>query len=487
MTIESVDILIVGAGLSGIGVACHLRDKCPDKSLAIVESRNSMGGTWDLFRYPGIRSDSDMHTLGYEFKPWLDENSIADGPSIRRYIEAAAEEYEVEKYIRFNEKVTKASWSSEDAKWTVETLSTNKSESRVTKCNFLLMCAGYYNYDCPNDPKIAGRNLFTGQVVHPQSWPSDLNYAGKKVVVIGSGATAVTLVPAMAKRAAHVTMLQRSPSYVVSMPAKDRIATILRKVFPAKIAHRLTRWKNIAYQEFVYGRTRKQPAKMKKKIVDLARKELGKNFDVDKHFAPNYNPWDQRLCLVPDGDLFAAIRSGTATVVTDEIDTFTTSGVRLKSGAHLPADLVVTATGLKLCVLGDVNFDVDGNPVNFAETFSYKSMMFSDVPNMISTFGYINASWTLRADIIANYTCRLINHMTATKSRQCTARLGNTYRKMTAKPWIEDFSSGYMQRSMHLLPKQGDRSPWLNVQNYTRDLKEIRDQPIPDDVLEFLT
>jgi len=487
VTEEYVDILIVGAGLSGVGAACHLREKCPDKSFFIVEGRDSIGGTWDLFRYPGIRSDSDMHTLGYEFKPWRDENSIADGSSIRRYINEAATEYDVEKHIRFNAKVTKASWSSSNARWTIETSSTSSSDSQTLECRFLLMCAGYYDYVSPNDPMIAGQDVFEGQIVHPQDWPSDLLVAGKRVVVIGSGATAVTLVPALAQQAAHVTMLQRSPSYVVSMPSKDRIASILRKILPANLAYEVTRWKNIAYQEFVYGRTRKQPAKMKRKIVDLTRKELGKDYDVEKHFMPRYNPWDQRLCLVPDGDLFAAIHSGTASVATDEIDTFTTNGIQLKSGEHLPADLVVTATGLKLCVLGDVDFFVDGDSVDFADTFSYKSMMFSDVPNMISTFGYINASWTLRADIIANYTCRLINHMTATNARQCTARLGNKYKNMASKPWIEDFSSGYMRRSMHLLPKQGDRHPWLNIQNYSLDRKLIRDQPINDDVLEFLT
>jgi monooxygenase len=486
VTIDRVDIVIVGAGLSGIGTACHLRDKCPDKTFAILESRGSIGGTWDLFRYPGIRSDSDMHTLGYEFKPWIDEKSIADGLAILDYVKEAATEHGIDQHIRFNQRVTKTSWSGEDAMWTVETTSDQPAGAQTIQCNFLLMCAGYYSYSNPNDPIFAGRDSFEGDIVHPQFWPSKLDHEGKRIVVIGSGATAVTLVPALAESATHVTMLQRSPSYVVSMPAKDIIANILRKILPTKIAYALTRWKNIAYQQLVYGRTRVQPDKIKDKIVGLVSKELGDDYDVQKHFTPRYDPWDQRLCLVPDGDLFAAIRSGAASVVTDEIERFTTNGIQLKSGDHVPADIIVTATGLNLCVLGDVEFVVDGQAVNVSDTFSYKSMMFSDVPNMISTFGYINASWTLRADIIANYTCRLINHMTTTDTRQCTARVSDEYRDMPGKPWIENFSSGYMQRSMHLLPKQGDRHPWLNTQNFTNDQKMIRDQGIPDDVLEFL-
>ena len=486
MTIDRVDVVIVGAGLSGIGAACHLRDKCPDKTFAILESRDSIGGTWDLFRYPGIRSDSDMHTLGYEFKPWIDEKSIADGPNILSYVKEAATEHEIDQHIRFNQRGTKASWSGEDAMWTVETTSDQPAGAQTIQCNFLLMCAGYYSYSNPNDPILAGRDSFEGDVVHPQFWPSELDHEGKRIVVIGSGATAVTLVPALAESATHVTMLQRSPSYVVSMPAKDRIANILRKILPSKIAYALTRWKNITYQQMVYGRTRVQPDKIKSKMISLVSKELGDDYDVQKHFTPRYDPWDQRLCLVPDGDLFTAIRSGAASVVTDEIERFTTDGIQLKSGDHVPADIIVTATGLNLCVLGDVELVVDGQAVNVSDTFSYKSMMFSDVPNMISTFGYINASWTLRADIIANYACRLINHMTTTDTRQCTARAGDEYRDMPGKPWIENFSSGYMQRSMHLLPKQGDRHPWLNTQNYTNDQKMIRDQGIPDDVLEFL-
>lgn len=486
MTAEITDVVIVGAGLSGIGSACHLHEKCPDKRYVMLEGRDSLGGTWDLFRYPGIRSDSDMHTLGYNFKPWRAKKAIADGPSIMAYLREAAAEHGVMDHIRYDHQVRKASWSSEDRMWTLAVTHGDPAATRIFKCNFLLMCSGYYDYKGGYDPPFEGRETFRGDIVHPQDWPEDLDYANKAIVVIGSGATAVTLIPELAKEAAHVVMLQRSPTYMASLPDTDRIANFLRKVLPEKWAYALTRWKNIKFQQFVYHRTRVAPQKIRKKLLKMVRKELGKDFDIEADFTPHYDPWDQRLCLVPNGDLFASLRSGKASVVTGKISAITADGVRLESGREISADIIVTATGLNLCVLGDVQVTVDNELVNFAEKYSYKGMMFSDVPNLISTFGYINASWTLRADIIADYACRLIKQMSASGSRQCTPRLRGQYRNMPAKPWIENFSSNYIRRRKHLLPKQGDRHPWLNTQNYALEKKLIRDSEIVDDALEFL-
>jgi cation diffusion facilitator CzcD-associated flavoprotein CzcO len=485
MPTDYVDIVIVGAGLSGIGAACHLSKACPGKSYAILENRAAMGGTWDLFRYPGIRSDSDMHTLGYNFKPWIADKAIADGPSILRYIREAAAEHSVDDHIRYRHKVKKASWSSSDAAWTIEAEAGESGEVVSIRCGLIQMCTGYYNYEHGYLPLFRGRERFGGDIVHPQQWPDDLDYSGKRVIVIGSGATAMTLIPEMARKAAHVTMLQRSPTYVVSLPDRDRIANLLRRILPERAAYALTRWKNVKFQQFVYRRSRKAPDKIRKKLLKMARKELGPDFDIDRHFTPAYGPWDQRLCLVPNGDLFVAIRSGKAAVVTDEIDTFTEEGILLKSGAELPADIIVTATGLSLLVLGDISFEVDGQPVDFANTYSYKAMMYSDVPNLVSTFGYINASWTLRADLNAEYVCRLLNYMDETGFRQCTPRLHGSDRNMPARPWIENFSSGYIQRQIHLLPKQGDHWPWINTQDYALDKRMIRDEEIADGVLEF--
>lgn len=485
MTTEYVDVVIVGAGLSGIGAACHLVDKCPGKTYAILESREAMGGTWDLFRYPGIRSDSDMHTLGYNFKPWLAEKAIADGPAILQYIKEAASEHDIEKNIRYRHRVKHASWSSEDACWTIEVEHDDPAKQVVIRCGFILMCSGYYNYEQGYLPEFKGRERFGGDIIHPQKWPEGLDYSGKRVAIIGSGATAMTLIPEMAKKASHVVMVQRSPTYVVSLPDKDWIANFLRKIFPKKIAYALTRWKNIRYQQFVYGRSRKAPEKVKKHLLKMARKELGPDYNIDRHFTPSYGPWDQRLCLVPNSDLFHAIRSGKASVITEQIDSFTEEGLLLQTGEQVAADIIVTATGLNLLVLGDVSFSVDGKPIDFSDTFSYKSMMYSNVPNMISTFGYINASWTLKADLTAEFLCRLINHMDETGTRQCTPRLRGNDRDMPARPWIEGFSSGYIQRQMHLLPNQGDHAPWVNTQNYDLDKKIIRDGDIADGVMEF--
>ena len=483
MSREYFDIMIVGAGLSGIGAAYHLQTKCPGKSYVILESRNSIGGTWDLFRYPGIRSDSDMHTLGYNFKPWREAKTIADGASILKYVRETADENNIEGHIRYGHAVKKASWSSESATWTIEV--ETRSQTIVYSCNFLLMCSGYYSYEKGYTPKFEGVEQFEGKIVHPQKWPEDLNYRGKKVIVIGSGATAITLVPELAKDAERVTMLQRSPTYIFSRPDKDVTANWLRKLLPEKIAYAITRWKNINFSQFFYRRARTQPQKVKDMLLDTVRQELGTDYDIKTHFTPRYNPWDQRICLVPNGDLFEALKTGKADVVTDEINTFTKNGILLKSGKELAADIIVTATGLNLLVLGGVKFSVDDRQVDFHQTYTYKGLMYSDVPNLVSTFGYVNASWTLRADLTAEYVCRLINHMDEMGVRQCTPRLRDEDRDMPARPFVDNFSSGYIQRVMHLFPKQGDRYPWINTQNYSQDKKMLRHGSLDDGVLVF--
>lgn len=485
MAAEYVDVVIVGAGLSGIGAAYHLQEKCPDKTYVILEGREAIGGTWDLFRYPGIRSDSDMHTLGYNFKPWREAKAIADGPSILKYVKETAVQNQIQPHIRTNHLVKSAAWSTTDGTWTIEAENKQTGQPVHMRCNFLLMCAGYYSYESGYTPEFEGRDRFTGDIIHPQEWPEDLNYRDKEVVVIGSGATAVTLVPAMAEKAKHVVMLQRSPTYVVARPDEDRVANFLDRILPDKLAYAITRWKNVRFQQFIYQRTRTEPEKMKQRFIQMVRDELGPDYDVETHFTPHYNPWDQRLCLVPNGDLFQAIRSGKVTVVTDHINTFTATGLRLKSGKELAADIIVTATGLELVVLGGVTFSVDGRSVDFSQTFTYKGMMYSDVPNLASIFGYINASWTLRADLMAEYVCRLLNHMDKNGFRQCTPRLREADQEMPTRPWIEDFSSNYMQRKMHLLPKQSDREPWINSQDYGRDKKMFRHGAIEDGVMRF--
>jgi monooxygenase len=482
---EHFDVVIVGAGLSGVGAAVHLHERCPGKSYLILEGRPSMGGTWDLFRYPGVRSDSDMHTLGYRFKPWRAAKAIADGPAILDYVKETAAEYDVDRHIRYQHLATRATWSSQTAAWTVEALQRDSGQTVRFTCNFLFMCAGYYSYRLGYTPEFEGLESFRGRLVHPQQWPEDLDYAGKRVIVVGSGATAMTLVPAMSKDVAHIVMLQRSPTYVVSRPDKDVIANTLRKFMPERWAYAITRWKNVGFQQFFYRRTRTHPEEVKGKLLHLVRKALGPDYDVEQHFTPSYNPWDQRLCLVPNGDLFEAIRSGQASVVTDRIQRFTETGIQLGSGRTLEADIIVTATGLNLVVLGEMQFVVDGAPVDFSETWTYKGMMYSDVPNLVSTFGYINASWTLRADLTSEYVCRLVNHMDQTGTRQVTPRLRESDRQMPARPWIDHFSSGYMQREMHRFPKQGDHEPWINPQNYGRDKKLIRFAPLEDGALIF--
>ena len=481
---EHFDVIIVGAGVSGIGAACHLRTKCPDRTFAILEGRSAIGGTWDLFRYPGIRSDSDMHTFGYNFKPWKSEMAIADGESILAYLGETVTEHDITSHIRFQHSVTRAAWSSAKARWTVDAQRLEDGEDVRFACNFLFMCSGYYSYAGGYTPEFPSIEQFQGPVIHPQAWPEDLDYAGKRVAVIGSGATAMTLVPAMAEKAARVTMIQRSPTYVISLPARDKIANGLRRLLPERLAYAITRWKNVLMQRYLYRTTRVKPKKIKSLLLNAARKQLGNEY-VDTHFTPTYNPWDQRLCLIPDGDLFKAIRRGKAEVVTDTIDGFDSDGVRLASGQQVEADILVTATGLNLAVMGGVEIRVDGKPVSFAETLCYKGMMYADVPNFANVFGYVNASWTLRADLTCAYVCRLLNHMTASGTRQCTPRLREEDRAMERRPWIVDFMPGYMARSMHLFPRQGSRDPWRNTQNYLEDRKIIYRQPLEDGVLTF--
>jgi cation diffusion facilitator CzcD-associated flavoprotein CzcO len=480
------DVVIVGAGLSGIGAAVHLQKHSPGKTYAILESRETLGGTWDLYRYPGIRSDSDMHTLGYNFKPWRAEKAIADGPSILDYVNEAADENDVRKNILFSRQLKGAAWSTEDACWKLDVARGDEDgAAEQISCNFLLMCSGYYSYDQPYLPHFEGQEDFEGPLFHPQLWPEDLDYQGKRVIVIGSGATAMTIVPAMSDDVEHITMLQRSPTYVISRPDKDIIANFLRKILPEELAYKITRFKNVMFQRRVYEKTRTDPQKVKDFLLGQVRKHLGPDYDVEKHFTPTYNPWDQRLCLIPNADLFKAIKSGKASVVTDHIDRITKKGIRLQSGEELEADIIIAATGLNMKVLGGVEFSVDGEPVSFPDTWTYKGMMYSEIPNLVQTFGYINASWTLRADLTAEYTCRLLNRMDELGMRQCTPRLLAEDQGMTARQWVDDFSAGYMQRVLHLFPKQGDHDPWLNTQNYAQDKKMIRDAPLEDGRLTF--
>ena len=479
--VEHFDVLLVGAGLSGIGAAWHLRRFCPGRSYAIFEGRDAIGGTWDLFRYPGIRSDSDMYTLGYSFRPWEEAKAIADGPSILRYVRATADEAGITPHIRFNHKVKTASWSSDDARWTVEVERMETGERVVATCNWLHMCSGYYDYAQGHDPDFPGRDHFAGRIVHPQFWPEDLDYAGKRVVVIGSGATAVTIVPEMAKRAAHVVMLQRSPTYMVSRPSEDGIANALRKALPAKLAYALVRWKNVSLQLLFFKLARKRPAKVKERLLDEVRKLLPADYDVATHFTPRYNPWDQRLCLVPDADMFEALSDGSASIVTGEIETFTAAGIRLKNGESIPADIIVTATGLKLQLAGGIGFTVDGEARDLSKTLSYRGMMFSDVPNLSYSFGYTNASWTLKADLTSGYLCRLLNHM---KKRGADIAVAPREPGLEEVPFL-DFSSGYVQRALDILPKQGSKKPWKLYQNYALDMASLKLAPVEDKVIEF--
>jgi cation diffusion facilitator CzcD-associated flavoprotein CzcO len=478
----NIDVLIVGAGLSGIGAACHLQENCPSKSYAILEARESIGGTWDLFRYPGIRSDSDMFTLGYRFRPWDEAKAIADGPSILSYVRDTAAVYGVDRHIRFNHRVLRASWSSEENLWSVEAERTDTGETVELTCRFIQMCTGYYRYDEGYTPDFEGTDRFRGDLVHPQQWPEDLDYNGKRVVVIGSGATAVTLVPAMAERAAKVTMLQRSPSYVVSLPGVDPLARLVRRLLPKQAAYAVVRWKNVLMTTLVFQLSRRRPRWVKAMVRRGLERRLPPGYDIDTHFKPDYNPWDQRMCLVPDGDLFEAIGSGKAEVVTDRIETFTEEGLALESGAELEADVIVTATGLNLLAIGGTELVVDGEPVALPEKMTYKGMMLEGVPNLVVTIGYTNASWTLKCDLTCEYLCKLINHMDA--NGYTSAVPHNADPSVTEEPMI-DFHSGYVLRSIHEFPHQGSKAPWRLHQNYARDVLALRRSSVDDGVLEF--
>ncbi len=481
---EHVDVIAVGAGISGIGAAYHLQTSCPDRSFMILEGRGTLGGTWDLFRYPGVRSDSDMHTLGYSFKPWTNAKSIADGPSILEYLRETVDEYGIERYIRYHHLVTTAEWSTDAARWTVTANRTDTGGTVTYTCSFLFMCSGYYSYKGGYTPDFPGIDDFAGEVVHPQQWPDDLDYTAKKVVVIGSGATAMTLVPAMANDTEHITMLQRSPTYVLARPTEDRIANWLRKVLPERLAYTITRKKNATLGQLFYDATRRQPEKVKERLLGMTREALGDEM-VEQHFTPSYHPWDQRLCLIPDGDLYEALNSGDASVVTDHIETITPTGIQLESGDHLDADIIITATGLQLVTVGEMDFTVDGEPLDFSRTWTYKGLAYSDVPNLVSSFGFINASWTLRTDITCDFVCRLLNHMRDSGTDYCVPRLRPSDHDMPQRPWIDDFTSGYVQRMMAMMPRQGDREPWLNTQRYHSDLKFIAQAPVDDDVMQF--
>ncbi|WOR14438.1 NAD(P)/FAD-dependent oxidoreductase [Hyphomonas sp. FCG-A18] len=473
------DVLIVGAGLSGIGAAVHLGKKCPGKSYVILEMREASGGTWDLFRYPGIRSDSDMHTLGYNFKPWDAQKAIADGPAILKYVRETAKDYGVEEHIRYNRKVVSANWDSQAANWQVEVEGPDGPETYTAR--WLHMCSGYYRYDQGYMPEFAGQDAFKGDLIHPQHWPEDLDYADKNVVIIGSGATAMTLVPAMTDKAAHVTMLQRSPTYVVSRPAEDGVANFMRKIMPNKMAYGITRWKNVLMQLFFYNMTRVRPKKVKERLIGMVEEELGPDFDVEKHFTPTYNPWDQRLCLVPDSDLFAALKDRRASVVTDHIDRFLENGIQLKSGDVLDADIIVSATGLELIWLGGMQVSVDGQVQVPHDLLNYRGAMVSNVPNMTSVFGYTNASWTLRADLTSEYMCKVLRHMD--KKGYVEAR--PVADGVEAADDFLDFSSGYVQRAMDRFPRRAKEAPWLMTQNYARDIFLMRHGKVEDGALQF--
>jgi len=476
---DHVDVLIVGAGLSGIGAACRLRAKTPDRSFAILEARERLGGTWDLFRYPGVRSDSDMYTLAYGFRPWREARAIVDGASILLYLQETAREHDIERHIRFGWRVTSADWSSEEALWRVRATGAQGQVLELT-CSFLFLCGGYYSYAGGHEPAFPGRADFAGRVVHPQAWPGDLDCAGKQVVVIGSGATAVTLAPALARTAAQVVMLQRSPSYVVPQPATDAKAARLKP--GSRLGWRLVRWRHLLMQQWYYRFARRRPQAFKARVASAVQRQLGPSFDVATHFAPSYAPWDQRLCIAADADLFRAIRAGRLEVVTDTVERFTAEGLQLASGRTLAADVVVTATGLELQPFNGMAIGVDGRQIEPGQALGYKGLMYEGVPNLAVTFGYTNASWTLRADLCAIYVCRLLAHMRRTGRRVCTPR--NRDPGMPLRPWI-DFSSGYVRRGADRFPKQGDRDPWRAHQDYFKDLLALRFSPLEDGALEF--
>ena len=477
---EHFDVLIVGAGISGVGAAHHLAKRCPAKTYAILEARAEMGGTWDLFRYPGIRSDSDMFTLGYGFHPWRNDKVIADGPSIKSYVEATAREYGIDRHVRFATRVEKIEFDTASARWTA-TAATAAGEKKFT-CNFLWMCSGYYRYSAGYTPDFPGADRFRGDVVHPQLWPENYDYAGKRVVVIGSGATAVTLIPSMTGKAAHVTMLQRSPSWYYNLPFRSPLVATMAKIMPKGLAFRLVRWHRIVFQQIMYKMIRARPEKAGENLLDHVREQLPAGYDVETHFHPRYAPWDQRLCVVPDGDLFKAIRDGKASVETGEIETWVEDGIRLKSGKTLKADIIVTATGLHLEAMGGAKASVDGRPVDLGRTFTYRGFAVSGLPNLAFVFGYTNSSWTLRADLISQYVCRLINYMD--KKGYAIAAPVNKDETLKEEPFL-NLSSGYILRAAGRLPKQGDKAPWRNPQSYFRDIFTLRHGRLDDGVMTF--
>ena len=482
MNEEHIDVLIVGAGISGIGAGYYLKNKCPSKSFKILESRNNLGGTWDLFKYPGIRSDSDMTTMGYRFKPWTGKNLVADGGAILDYLNDVVDENGFRDKIQYDSHVTKAWWKSDESKWYVTYQdSAHGNESMIT-CNFLYFCVGYYDYENGHEPEFEGQSDFNGDIIHPQHWPENLNYKDKNVVVIGSGATAVTLIPSMADETKHITMLQRSPTYYMVRPNIDPIGAFFRRFMGKTVSYFVMRWKNIQLQSWFFKRARKDPKLIKEFLIGVVKEKLNPEYNVDKHFTPSYNPWEQRLCLVPDGDLFNAINEGKASVVTDHVDSFTSNGIKLKSGNELPADIIVTATGLKLMICSNIEIKVDDETIDISDTMTFKGMMVSNVPNVVWTFGYTNASWTLRADLTAEYTCKILNYMDK-----------HDYKVATPSPnseigedgtWL-DFNSGYVTRSAHLFPRNGDRDPWRNTQNYIKDVVDLRYGKVKDEELIF--
>ena len=477
------DVIVVGAGISGIGAGYYLQKNCPSKSFCILENRKDIGGTWDLFRYPGIRSDSDMFTLGFAFKPWKEQKSIADGPSILNYLNETVEENDLLKKIKFQRKVINASWDSNDSKWSLEVLDSIDNSTVILTCNFLFTGTGYYDYEHGYTPEFDSVDKFSGTLVHPQKWPKDLNYEDKKIIVIGSGATAATIVPVLSKKAKHVTMLQRSPTYYFNAPDEDKFANILKKILPAKLAYTITRLRNVFFQQLLYKVCRKYPEYVKRKLIDQVRGLLP-NYDVKKHFTPKYYPWEQRMCLIPNADLFDSIKSKKTSIITDHIEKFTEKGLKLKSNSEIEADIIITATGLNLQQFGGIKLFVDNKPINPADTMTYKSMMFSGVPNFINSFGYINASWTLKADLTCEYACRLINYMDKNRYKHCFPQIPNDVKE--ERDWLAtEFSSGYIHRGIHLFPKQGSRSPWVNTQNYFKDFFGIKFGRINDDSIHF--
>ncbi|MEY2477990.1 MAG: monooxygenase [Actinomycetota bacterium] len=479
---EHLDVLVVGAGLSGVGAGAYLESKCPWASYAVFEARDAIGGTWDLFRYPGIRSDSDMYTLGYSFRPWDGEKAIADGPSILQYIKDTAAETGVDKNIRFNHRIVRADWSTDEARWHITAERTDTGDTVELTAGFVFSCSGYYRYDQGYLPDFEGMDRFEGTIVHPQEWPEDLDFAGKRVVVIGSGATAVTLIPSMAKTAAHVTMLQRSPTYIVSMPAKDPIARLLQRILPRRWSGAAIKWFKAVTTQGSYVLSKRRPELMKRLLRKGIERQLPKGYDIDTHFTPRYNPWDQRLCLVPNGDLFKAIKKGTASVVTDRIATFTEKGILLESGAELEADIIVTATGIELLFIGGIEASVDGEAIDLPNKLTYKGMMLEGVPNFAIAVGYTNASWTLKCDLTCDYVTRLLNHMRETGLRQATPV--NSDAEVVATPLL-GLSSGYVTRSADKFPKQGSKFPWQVHQSYLKDYRALKMSPITDDAMAF--